>query len=74
MKKYLLCLVLAVTGGAMAQEFYGMATYESKTTFNMAENTGGADMPELEAGLQEQLAKAFEKTFILYFDKVTSLY
>lgn len=75
MKKYVLFTITAIASlGLQAQEFYGVATYESKTTFDMSATSDGNEMPELEIGLQEQLAKAFEKTFTLHFDKTASLY
>lgn len=63
---------------AFAQNFQGIAVYESKTTFNFDEGetqtTGDQLPPEIDAQLQEQLKKAFEKTYTLKFDKNASLY
>ncbi len=58
-----------------AQEFQGIAVYESKTTFKELSEKGSTDMdPEIEKMLKEQLAKAMEKRYILKFDKACSLY
>ncbi len=78
MKKYLHCLIAIVSVSAFAQNFQGIAVYESKTTFNFDEGekkTEGDQLsPEIEAQIQEQLKKAFEKTYTLKFDKSASLY
>ncbi|AWH84998.1 GLPGLI family protein [Flavobacterium album] len=81
MKKYLHCLIVLAAFSASAQDFRGTATYESKTSidFSLSGGEPGSDEenqlpPELEAQLQEQLKKAFEKKYTLSFDKTASLY
>jgi GLPGLI family protein len=78
MKKYLHCLIALVSLSAFAQNFQGVAVYESKTTLdldNSEESQEGEQLPpEIEAQINEQLKKAFEKTYTLEFDKTASLY
>ena len=75
MKKYLHILALfIVTITAAAQDFQGIAEYESKTTLDFSMAEGGSESPELDAQLREDLAKAFEKRYTLRFDKIASLY
>lgn len=57
----------------MAQNFTGIAYYESKTKMDV--NFGGRQMSEAQRKMiEERMKKAFEKTFILTFDKTSSLY
>ena len=78
MKNKLLYLFALISFSVSAQNFQGTAVYESKTTFNFddteTKTEGGTLPPEIDAQIQEQLKKAFEKTFTLQFDKTTSLY
>lgn len=60
-----------------AQDFQGMAVYESKTS--TADMTAGFSgnreiTPEMQKMFQERMKAAFEKTFILNFDKSASIY
>lgn len=59
-----------------AQDFQGMAVYQSKTQMpNMSARMGGRDMtPEMRAQMEERIKKRLEKTFILNFDKTSSIY
>ena len=60
-----------------AQEFQGMAVYESKTsTAEMMKNFGGNReiTPDMKANIEERMKKMFEKTFVLNFDKSASIY
>jgi GLPGLI family protein len=62
---------------AIAQDFQGMAVYESKTS--TADMTAGFSgnreiTPEMQKMFQERMKAAFEKTFILNFDKSASIY
>jgi len=60
-----------------AQEFQGMAVYESKTsTADMkARFAGNRDFtPEMQKMMEERMKKMMEKTFILNFDKTASIY
>ncbi|WP_396141121.1 GLPGLI family protein [Flavobacterium sp.] len=77
MKKIVIASLLLICGFAKAQNFQGMAVYESKTnTANMTSGwSGNREMtPELKARIEERMKTMFEKTFILTFDKTTSWY
>ncbi len=60
------------------QSFQGYAVYESKTsTKQMMQNMGSNNRqftPEQRANWEERMKKAFEKTFILTFDRTASFY
>lgn len=57
-----------------AQDFYGQATYETKMQINDFK-IGNGDMPEeMKLKMQEQMKKAFEKTYVLNFNKFESIY
>lgn len=77
MKKIVIASLLLICGFAKAQNFQGMAVYESKTnTANMTSGwSGNREMtPEMKARIEEFMKTMFEKTFILTFDKTTSWY
>ncbi|OYQ37935.1 GLPGLI family protein [Flavobacterium cyanobacteriorum] len=57
-----------------AQEFQGMAVYESKTSTADFKMEGREITPEVQKMIQERMRKALEKTFILRFDKSASTY
>jgi GLPGLI family protein len=60
-----------------AQDFQGMAVYESKTSTSdfKTRMEGNKNMtPDMIKGIEERMKKAFEKTFILNFDKSASIY
>lgn len=62
---------------AKAQDFQGMAVYESKTsTADMKARFGGNReiTPDMQKMMEERMKKMFEKTFILNFDKTASIY
>lgn len=76
MKKILLVVITAILNyTALAQDFQGIAVYESKTTVNdfSATATEGMDH-EMERQIKEQLSKALEKKYMLRFNKSSSLY
>ncbi len=57
----------------IAQNFTGIAYYESKTKMDV--NFGGRQMSEAQRKMiEERMKKAFEKTFVLTFDKTSSIY
>lgn len=59
---------------AFAQDFQGMAVYESKTSMQDMK-MGMKDMtPEMEEMVKETIKPMFEKTFVLKFDKTASTY
>ena len=79
MKTIIVTLIslLATAISAFAQDFQGMAVYESKTsTADMMANFAGNReiTPEMKKNIEERMKSAFEKTFILIFDKTTSTY
>lgn len=70
-------LFLAIHFGLQAQEFQGMAIYQSKTSTEdfKARMAGNKDItPEMQKNMEERMKKMFEKTFILNFDKTASIY
>lgn len=77
MKNTFLAITLLATIFINAQNFQGMAVYESKTsTSDMMKNFGGNReiTPEMRQTIEERMKKMFEKTFILNFDKSASIY
>lgn len=63
--------------GMHAQEFQGMAIYESKTSMAdfKANRPNNRDItPEMEKMMEERMKTMFEKTFVLNFDKSASIY
>ncbi|MGH2667115.1 GLPGLI family protein [Flavobacterium sp.] len=78
MKKTIIALTLIIFSTfSQAQDFQGMAVYESKTSTadfksRMSENKDIT--PEMRKTIEERMKKAFEKTFILNFDKNASIY
>lgn len=91
MKRYLLSIVFLVSisslqaqklqgassVGSQAQQFQGMAVYESKTsTADMKSRMSGNKniTPEMQKSIEERMKKMMEKTFILNFDKAASIY
>lgn len=74
---FTLAFMLAVHLGLKAQEFQGMAVYESKTSTADFKSRfeGNKDItPEMQKNIEERMKKMFEKTFVLNFDKSASIY
>lgn len=75
MRTILLLPIFTILAGlaGFAQNFQGVAVYESKTKvdFNM---DGRQISPEMKKRIEENMKKAFEKTYILKFDRSTSSY
>ncbi|MGY8915618.1 MAG: GLPGLI family protein, partial [Flavobacteriales bacterium] len=71
---FLLPLMLVASQiGIYAQDFQGEATFFSKTTVNM--DFDGRQMPEdRKKEIMQRIKEANERTYILTFDKSTSLY
>ncbi len=68
---------MTVVLGTHAQEFQGMAVYEVKTsTADMMKRVQSNPniTPEMQKMIEDRMRKAFEKTFILNFDKAASMY
>ena len=66
-----------ISGLLNAQNFQGMAVYESKTSTAdfMKGMSGNREItPEMQKQIEERMKKMFEKTFILNFDKSASIY
>ena len=77
MKKIFIASILLINGFLQAQNFQGIAVYESKTsTAEFAKGiSGNKDItPEMQKQIEERMKKMFEKTFILNFDKSASIY
>lgn len=66
-------MLFASNFGIYAQDFQGEATYFSKTTVNM--DFGGRQIPEdRKKEIMQRMKEANERTYILTFDKSTSIY
>lgn len=79
MNKTIFTLVFAAVSylGLHAQEFQGMAVYESKTSTAdfKSRMDGNKDMtPDMKKMMEDRMKSMFEKTFILNFDKSASIY
>lgn len=81
MKKYIFVFsLLFINLISFAQgNFQGQAVYESKRsieamTKNMPRPQGMNITPEMENQMKERMRKAFEKTYILNFDRTSSIY
>ncbi|RWX03695.1 GLPGLI family protein [Flavobacterium cerinum] len=78
MKNTLICFfaVLLSTAALQAQNFQGMAVYESKTSLgDMMPKLDSKDItPDMKKMIEERMKQMFEKTFILNFDKTSSIY
>ena len=74
---FTIALLFTVHLGLQAQEFQGMAVYESKTStadFKNRMQGNNNITPEMQKNIEERMKKMFEKTFILNFDKSASIY
>lgn len=70
-------LLLAAFFQVHAQDFQGMAVYESKTSTSdfKTRMEGNKDItPDMQKMIEERMKKMFEKTFILNFNKSASIY
>jgi GLPGLI family protein len=76
MKKGLLVLgALIMSMVSVAQEFYGEATYMSKTMTDTSWMTEGREMsPQQKKQIEERIKKFGEKTFVLKFNRNESIY
>ena len=77
MKKIIIASIFMISGLLNAQNFQGMAVYESKTsTADFMKGMGGNReiTPEMQKQIEERMKKMFERTFILNFDKTASIY
>ena len=74
---YSIVAVFSTCIAVNAQEFQGMAVYESKTSTADMEKTlsGIKDLtPDMQKMIQQRMKTMFEKTFILNFNKTASIY
>jgi GLPGLI family protein len=71
MKLLLSMLAGLVAVAATAQDFKGIAVYQSKSKMTITTNGDG---PPMDEALLEQLNKLSEKTFTLVFNKTESVY
>lgn len=72
-----LVLTIASIASNAQKDFQGMAVYESKTSTSDFKKRfeGNKDItPEMQKTIEERMKGMFEKTFILNFDKNTSIY
>ncbi len=77
MKKIIIASIFMISGLVNAQNFQGMAVYESKTStadFMKGMSTNREMTPEMQKQIEERMRKMFERTFILNFDKTASIY
>lgn len=79
MKKTAIALIALICSSvsSFAQDFQGMAVYESKTSTAdfKSRMDGNKDVtPEMRKMIEDRMKKMFEKTFILNFDKTASIY
>jgi len=74
MKKILTLIALVSTFAASAQQFQGVATYESKTGVPDLPRGDRNITPEMEKQFKERMKKALEKTYVLVFNRSESTY
>ncbi|KAF2516317.1 GLPGLI family protein [Flavobacterium salilacus subsp. salilacus] len=77
MKKIASFLIAVITTvSVQAQDFQGMAVYESKTSLgdDMMKFGNREITPEMKKMIEARMKEMFEKTFILNFDKTASIY
>ena len=74
MKKHLLLLIALTTSIIIqAQDFQGVATYQSKTSVDM--NLDGRQIPEAQKErIKERMKNAMNRTYVLSFNRTTSTY
>ncbi len=74
---FTLFTLLSLVMNSFAQDFQGMAIYESKTsTADFQSNFAGNReiTPEMQKMIEERMKRMFEKKFILTFDRNSSIY
>jgi GLPGLI family protein len=73
----LIAFLLPLFLNLQAQEFQGVATYQSKTStaeFKERMKNNKDITPEMQKRMEERMKSMFEKTFVLNFDKSASIY
>lgn len=71
MKHFIIMTAAFFTVAVSAQDFQGVAVYQSKTKMTI---TTSADGPPMDEAFKEQLARLTEKSFTLVFNRTESLY
>jgi GLPGLI family protein len=79
MKKFSILFVFFLIGiqQISAQDFQGLAVYESKTStadFKARMDSNKELTPDMQKMIEERMKRMFEKTFQLYFGKTSSIY
>ena len=75
MRIKLFMLTILLSGSLFAQDFYGKATYKTSRKSNIKlDSTTIAANPGIEEQLKARMAKMFQKTFILNFNRIESTY
>ena len=76
MKKSVTILCLLITSSLLAQNFQGKAVYKThrKMDFKIGGQEGSTMSDERKAQMNAMLMKQFQKTFVLTFDKNSSVY
>ena len=77
MKHTITLLVTLITSIVFAQDFQGTAIYQWKQSSEDFKNTVLADPkmdPTMRKIIEDRMSKLFNKTFVLHFDKNTSVY
>lgn len=70
----LVVLLLCSTLGLFAQDFQGVATYKTQRSLDIKIDSTQVGGSEIQQQLMDMLKKEFQKTYLLTFDKTTSLY
>ena len=73
-QKLTILLVLLVSGFLQAQDFQGVAYYQTKRNFEIKMDSTSGIPDAQQKAFQEMLKKQFEKTYILTFDREKSIY
>ena len=75
MKKAVTILCLLITTSLLAQNFQGKAIYKTSRKMDLKLGGEGSRMSEEQkAQMKAMMAKQFQKTFVLTFDKTSSIY
>ncbi|QNK76380.1 GLPGLI family protein [Winogradskyella undariae] len=71
--RILILLLIGITTTISAQDFQGVATYKSHQDFNMKIDSTKAN-DAMRKKIMERMKKQFQKTYLLTFDKNSSVY
>ena len=67
-------LLLCSTFSLFAQDFQGVATYKTQRKLDIKIDSTQVGGGEMQKQIMDMLKKEFQKTYILSFDKNTSIY